>query len=194
MFFRCRTWHVSGVIFVKCFFFFPLLPYSISCVFNVLLPYTSGIFLFMCDYWSCIIGWVCLTTAGVLCSPSDLYMPVHPMCNKPLYCFWCVSSCVTVTETGFSPSLTLLQNYVLWQHWEQVVIFLSCQRNWEKFVSVSKPKFLEIACRLLVKLDRGHLHLDAHGVHLCSDLWKCIFFFFFKLKRHLTEPLVRNAF
>lgn len=87
MFFRCRTWHVSGVIFVKCFFFFPLLPYSISCVFNVLLPYTSGIFLFMCDYWSCVIGWVCLTMAGVLCSPSDLYMPVHPMCNNHCIAF-----------------------------------------------------------------------------------------------------------
>lgn len=34
-----------------------------------------------------IIGWVCLTTARVLCSPSDLYMPVHPMCNNHCIAF-----------------------------------------------------------------------------------------------------------
>lgn len=117
----CRMWHVSGVIFVKCFLF-PFLPYSIPCVFTVFFPYTSGILLYMCDYWSCIIGWVCLTTARVLCSPSDLYMPVHPMCNDHCIAFDVSSSFVTVTETGFfSPTLTLflkffLQIYILWQH------------------------------------------------------------------------------
>lgn len=73
--------------FLLSVFFFPFLPYSISCVFTVLFPYTSGIFLYMCDYWSCIIGWVCLTKARVLCSPSDLYMPVHPMCNNHCIAF-----------------------------------------------------------------------------------------------------------
>lgn len=115
---RRRMWHVSGVIFVKCFPF-PFLPFSIPCVFNVLFPYISGIFLFMCDYWSCIIGWVCLTVAGELCSapllpPRPVYACTSHV-QQPLYCFWCVSSRVTVTETGFSPFLrALLQNLTTW--------------------------------------------------------------------------------
>lgn len=66
--------------FLLSVFFFPFLPFSIPCVFTVLFPYTSGIFLYMCDYWSCSIGWVCLTMARVLCLPSDLYMPVYIPC------------------------------------------------------------------------------------------------------------------
>lgn len=101
--FQCRMWHVSGVIFVvKCFVFFSChTPFH---AYLLLFPYTSGIFLFMCDYWSCIIGWVCLIMVKVLCSPSALYACTSHV-QQPLYCFWYVSSSVTVTETGFLASL-----------------------------------------------------------------------------------------
>lgn len=88
-FFWCRMWHVSGVIFLKCFllFIFSFLPYSIPCVFTVLCPYTSGIFLFMCNYWSYIIGWVCLTNGK---SALSTLRPVYACTfhvQQPLYCF-----------------------------------------------------------------------------------------------------------
>lgn len=154
--FRCRMWHVSGVIFVKCFLF-PFLPYSISCVFTVLFPYTSGFFLYMCDYWSCIIGWVCLTTARVLCSPSDLYMPVHPMCNNHGIAF------------DVSPPLWLSLRLAFCQTWPFLNLHLvttlrmschvlSSHKSGKKNLFRHRPcsKFSEIARNLLVKLHCGH--------------------------------------
>lgn len=98
--------------FLCSVFPFPFLPYSISCVFTVLFPYTSGIFLYMCDYWSCIIGWVCLTTARVLCSPSDLYMPVHPMCNNHCIAFDVSPPLWLSLRLAFLPTLTFFENLV----------------------------------------------------------------------------------
>lgn len=192
VFFWCRVWHVSGVIFVECFSFFLFLPYSIPCVFTVLFPYTSGIFLYMCDYWSCIIGWVCLTTARVLCSPSDLYMPVHPMCNKPLYCFWCVSSFVTVTETGFSPTLTLFENLHL-----VTTLRASCHILWsqksgkeKKFVSASTLfKVLRNSPQSFGKTFLGLLHfmlMESIFVEISGKAFKIF-------KHYLTEPPVRSS-
>lgn len=87
--FRCRMWHVSGIVFLCLFvfsFIFPFLPFP-SHVYFLCYFHTHPIFLFMYDYWSCNIGWVCLTLARVLRSPSDVYMPVHPMCNNHCIAF-----------------------------------------------------------------------------------------------------------
>lgn len=125
-----RMWHVSGVICVFMYLFifielftlsssvfslFPFVPFSIPCVFNmlyVLFPCISGIFLFMCDYWSCIIGWVLPNNNRRALSalprthpsPPDLYMPVHPMCNDHCSAFD-VSPLVLLSPRGFLPSL-----------------------------------------------------------------------------------------
>lgn len=121
--------------FLWSVFLFPFLPYSISCVFTVLFPYTSGIFLYMCDYWSCIIGWVCLTMARVLCSPSDLYMLVHPMCNNHCIAF------------DVSPPLWLSLRLAFHQPWpffENLHLLTTLRRSchiWSKVKNLGKICF-----------------------------------------------------
>lgn len=110
-FFSAGRGMLVGSLWLSVFYFvlfFPFLPCDISCVFTVFCPYTSGILLFMCNYWSYIIGWVCLTMAKVLCPPSDLYMPVHSMCSN--HCIAFDVSFATVTETGFLADTDLDEN------------------------------------------------------------------------------------
>lgn len=132
---RRRMWHVSGVIFVKCFPF-PFLPFSIPCVFNVLFPYISGIFLFMCDYWSCIIGWVCLTVAGELCSapllPPDLYMPVHPMCNNHCTAFDVSPPVLPSLRPAFRHSLEPSRRTSPCDSLRNKLFYTTRKANWEK--------------------------------------------------------------
>lgn len=109
-------------------FFFSFLPYSIPCVFTVLCPYTSGIFLFMCNYWSYIIGWVCLTMAKVLCPPSDLYMPVHSMCSNHCIAFNVSPPLWLSPRPAFrQPTLTCMK----------ILLGMNDKKSWEKFVSAS---------------------------------------------------------
>lgn len=77
---------VGSFFFVCLCFIFPFLPFP-SHVYFLCYFHTHQIFLFMCDNWSCNIGWMCLTLARVLRSPSDVYMPVHPMCNNHCIAF-----------------------------------------------------------------------------------------------------------
>lgn len=98
--FLCRMWHVSGVIFVvKCFVFF-LLPYSISCVFTVSFIHIRY---FSVHVWLLVMyHWLSVPNNGksALFTLSPVYACTSHV-QEPLYCFWCVSSFLTVTETGF---------------------------------------------------------------------------------------------
>lgn len=82
VFFGAGCSMLAGPFLLSVFFFFPFPAILHFMCITVLFPYTSGIFLYM---WLLVMfHWlsVSLTTARVLCSPSNLYMPVHPMCNN----------------------------------------------------------------------------------------------------------------
>lgn len=85
VFFRCRMRHVNGAIFVECFFIFFCsfschTPFHVYyCVISIHIRYFPVyVWLLVMYHWLS----VSLTTARVLCLPSNLYMPVHPMCNN----------------------------------------------------------------------------------------------------------------
>lgn len=116
--FRCRMWHVSGVIFVECFLF-PFLPYShsmcIYCVISIHIRY------FPVYVWLLVMyHWLSVPNNGK--SALFALRPVYACTShvqQPLYCFWCVSSSVTVTDTGSSqPSANPKKIYILWQHYQ----------------------------------------------------------------------------
>lgn len=170
-----------GSLWLSVFYFvlfFPFLPCDISCVFTVFCPYTSGILLFMCNYWSYIIGWVCLTMAKVLCPPSDLYMPVHSMCSN--HCIAFDVSSVTVTETGFLADTDLDENLHL-----ATTLKISCRisrrekknnkKIWENSgeASVLFEVFRNSGCVLawLWTFFLGLSRLDGHGVCIYWDFW-----------------------
>lgn len=128
VFFDAGCGMLVGSFFLSVFFFFSFLPYSIPCVFTVLCPYTSGIFLFMCNYWSYIIGWVCLTMAKVLCPPSDLYMPVHSMCSNHCIAFNVSPPLWLSLRPAFrQPTLTCMK----------ILLGMNDKKSWEKFVLAS---------------------------------------------------------
>lgn len=75
---RCRTWHVSGVIFVKCFLF-PFLPYShfmcIYCVISIHIRY-SPVYVWLLVMYH----WLSVPNNGEKCSVRPqtcicLYIP-----------------------------------------------------------------------------------------------------------------------
>lgn len=106
---KCRMWHVSGVIFVKCFFFFPfpvILHFMcIYCVISIHIRY------FPVYVWLLVMyHWLSVPNNGK--SALFALRPVNACTShvqQPQYCFWCLSSSVTVTETGFFDSLHPLE-------------------------------------------------------------------------------------
>lgn len=107
LFSRCRMWHVSGVIFVKCYHFvcffvliFPAILHSM-CIYCV--SFSIHIGYFPVYVWLLVMyHWLSVPNNGK--SALFALRPVYACTShvqQPLYCFWCVSSFVTVTETGY---------------------------------------------------------------------------------------------
>ena len=99
-FYQCGTRNVSGIIFVMCFLFpFPAILHfmCIYCVISIHIRY------FPVYVWLLVMyHWLSVPNTGR--SALFALRPVYACTShvqQPLYCFWCVSSCVTVTETRF---------------------------------------------------------------------------------------------
>lgn len=170
-------WHVSGVIFVKCFLFsFPAILHfmCIYCVISIHIRY------FPVYVWLLVMyHWLSVPNKGK--SALFALRPVYACTShvqQPLYCFWCVSSFVTVTETGF-------------------FFFLA---NLEPFANLHLVTTLRTSCHILLTPKFGKtfamastlfrvfrntpqsfsktllwtfpwsIWLDVHGAHICWDL------------------------